>query len=77
MDRSYGELFIFTVFFSAVEQCLCTVLEIFVYIFLQVLLSQSHRFRALVLLGRFLDMGAWAVDLVIIIVFIKLSFLWK
>lgn len=31
---------------------------------LQVLLSQSHRFRALVLLGRFLDMGAWAVDLV-------------
>ena len=34
---------------------------------LQVLLSQSHRFRALVLLGRFLDMGAWAVDLVTII----------
>ncbi|THU65455.1 hypothetical protein C4D60_Mb05t03810 [Musa balbisiana] len=32
-------------------------------IVLQVLLSQSHRFRALVLLGRFLDMGAWAVDL--------------
>lgn len=31
----------------------------------QVLLSQSHRFRALILLGRFLDMGAWAVDLVI------------
>jgi regulator-associated protein of mTOR len=30
---------------------------------LQVLLSHSHRFRALVLLGRFLDMGAWAVDL--------------
>ncbi|KAK4724677.1 hypothetical protein R3W88_027456 [Solanum pinnatisectum] len=30
---------------------------------LQVLLSQSHRFRALVLLGRFLDMGPWAVDL--------------
>ncbi|XLR62105.1 hypothetical protein S83_012777, partial [Arachis hypogaea] len=29
----------------------------------QVLLSQSHRFRALVLLGRFLDMGPWAVDL--------------
>jgi regulator-associated protein of mTOR len=28
-----------------------------------VLLSQSHRLRALVLLGRFLDMGAWAVDL--------------
>ncbi|MQM11366.1 hypothetical protein Taro_044270 [Colocasia esculenta] len=28
-----------------------------------VLLSQSHRFRALVLLGRFLDMGPWAVDL--------------
>jgi regulator-associated protein of mTOR len=33
-------------------------------IVLQVLLSQSHRFRALVLLGRFLDMGPWAVDLV-------------
>jgi hypothetical protein len=31
----------------------------------QVLLSQCHRFRALVLLGRFLDMGPWAVDLVI------------
>ena len=29
----------------------------------QVLLSQVHRLRALVLLGRFLDMGAWAVDL--------------
>ncbi|KAJ1402475.1 WD40/YVTN repeat-like-containing domain superfamily [Sesbania bispinosa] len=28
-----------------------------------VLLSQCHRFRALVLLGRFLDMGPWAVDL--------------
>ncbi|XP_047316415.1 regulatory-associated protein of TOR 1 isoform X2 [Impatiens glandulifera] len=32
-------------------------------IVLQVLLSQYHRFRALVLLGRFLDMGSWAVDL--------------
>ncbi|KAG7576530.1 WD40 repeat [Arabidopsis thaliana x Arabidopsis arenosa] len=32
-------------------------------IVLQVLLSQCHRFRALVLLGRFLDMGSWAVDL--------------
>lgn len=32
-------------------------------IVLQVLLSQCHRFRALVLLGRFLDMGHWAVDL--------------
>lgn len=31
-------------------------------IVLQVLLSQSHRFKALVLLGRFLDMGHWAVD---------------
>ena len=31
----------------------------------QVLLSQCHnRFRALVLLGRFFDMGPWAVDLV-------------
>ena len=27
------------------------------------LLSQVHRLRALVLLGRFLDMGPWAVDL--------------
>ncbi|CAI5504846.1 unnamed protein product [Closterium sp. Naga37s-1] len=32
-------------------------------IVLQVLLSHSHRLRALVLLGRFLDMGPWAVDL--------------
>ncbi|KAF5750757.1 regulatory-associated protein of TOR 1 isoform X1 [Tripterygium wilfordii] len=32
-------------------------------IVLQVLLSQCHRFWALVLLGRFLDMGPWAVDL--------------
>lgn len=32
-------------------------------IVLQVLLSQVHRLRALVLLGRFLDMGCWAVDL--------------
>ena len=31
--------------------------------YVQVLLSQVHRLRALVLLGRFLDMGAWAVDL--------------
>ena len=30
---------------------------------LQVLLSQSHRLRALLLLGRFLDKGPWAVDL--------------
>ncbi|XP_077216977.1 regulatory-associated protein of TOR 1-like [Tasmannia lanceolata] len=32
-------------------------------IVLQVLLSPTHRFRALVLLGRFLDMGPWALDL--------------
>ena len=32
-------------------------------IVLQVLLSQSYRLRALVLLGRFLDMGSWAVEL--------------
>ena len=32
-------------------------------IVLQVLLSQSHRLRALILLGRFLDLGLWAVDL--------------
>jgi regulator-associated protein of mTOR len=32
-------------------------------IVLQVLLSQSHRLRALVLLGRYLDKGPWAVDL--------------
>ncbi|KAI9595572.1 raptor N-terminal caspase like domain-containing protein [Syncephalis fuscata] len=32
-------------------------------IILQVLLSQVHRMRALVLLSRFLDLGAWAVNL--------------
>ncbi|GBG59764.1 hypothetical protein CBR_g54867 [Chara braunii] len=32
-------------------------------IVLQVLLSQSHRHRALELLGQFLDKGSWAVDL--------------
>ncbi|GLU17889.1 hypothetical protein SLE2022_342370 [Rubroshorea leprosula] len=32
-------------------------------IVLQVLLSQCHRFHALFLLGKFLDMGPWAVDL--------------
>ncbi|KAK9167993.1 hypothetical protein Syun_000133 [Stephania yunnanensis] len=32
-------------------------------IVLQVLLSQCHRLRALLLLGKFLDMGPWAVDL--------------
>ncbi|KAI1449068.1 raptor N-terminal caspase like domain-containing protein [Annulohypoxylon stygium] len=30
---------------------------------LQVLLSQQHRVRALILLGRFLDLGPWAVHL--------------
>ncbi len=42
---------------------------------LQVLLSHSHRFRALVLLGRFLDMGAWAVDLVHPAIY-KLNIVW-
>jgi regulatory associated protein of mTOR len=32
-------------------------------IVLQVLLSQAHRLRALVLLSRFLDLGPWAVHL--------------
>lgn len=32
-------------------------------IVLQVLLSQIHRMRALELLGRFLDLGSWAVNL--------------
>lgn len=32
-------------------------------IVLQVLLSQSHRLRALVLLSKFLDLGSWAVNL--------------
>ena len=32
-------------------------------IVLQVLLSQAHRLRALELLGRFLDLGSWAVNL--------------
>ena len=31
-------------------------------IVLQILLSQLHRFRALVLLAKFLDLGPWAVD---------------
>jgi len=31
-------------------------------IVLQVLLSQQHRQRALVLLGKFLDLGYWAVN---------------
>ena len=31
-------------------------------IVLQVLLSQMHRVRALVLLAKFLDLGPWAVD---------------
>ena len=31
-------------------------------IVLQSLLSQTHRLRALVLLGRFLDLGPWAVN---------------
>jgi regulator-associated protein of mTOR len=34
-------------------------------IVLQVLLSQAHRLRALDLLGRFLDLGPWAVNLVL------------
>uniref|UniRef100_A0A3Q3FBT2 Regulatory-associated protein of mTOR n=1 Tax=Labrus bergylta TaxID=56723 RepID=A0A3Q3FBT2_9LABR len=33
------------------------------FFFLQVLLSQVHRLRALDLLGRFLDLGPWAVSL--------------
>jgi regulator-associated protein of mTOR len=43
---------------------------------LQVLLSHSHRFRALLLLGRFLDMGAWAVDLVHPAIY-KLNIVWE
>lgn len=39
--------------------------SLFFFFLSQVLLSQCHRFRALVLLGRFLDMGPWAVDLVV------------
>lgn len=35
----------------------------FIGIVLQVLLSQVHRLRALELLGRFLDLGPWAVNL--------------
>ena len=33
-------------------------------IVLQVLLSKAHRLRALHLLGRFLDLGPWAVNLI-------------
>ncbi|KAL8963144.1 MAG: hypothetical protein Q9193_000561 [Seirophora villosa] len=36
-------------------------------IVLQVLLSQVHRLRALILLSRFLDMGPWAVNLALTI----------
>ncbi|KAL9578380.1 MAG: hypothetical protein Q9203_007117 [Teloschistes exilis] len=36
-------------------------------VLLQVLLSQVHRLRALILLSRFLDMGAWAVELALTI----------
>jgi len=36
-------------------------------IVLQVLLSQAHRLRALVLLSKFLDMGPWAVNLALTI----------
>ena len=42
-------------------------------IVLQVLLSQVHRLRALDLLGRFLDLGPWAVNLVSLI---QKSWLW-
>lgn len=37
--------------------------ESFSFLVLQVLLSQVHRLRALELLGRFLDLGPWAVNL--------------
>ena len=36
-------------------------------IVLQVLLSQVHRLRALILLSRFLDLGPWAVNLALTI----------
>ncbi|CCM02264.1 uncharacterized protein FIBRA_04347 [Fibroporia radiculosa] len=36
-------------------------------IVLQVLLSQPHRLRALILLSQFVDLGPWAVDLVLAI----------
>ncbi|MCJ1349391.1 hypothetical protein MMC31_007631 [Peltigera leucophlebia] len=36
-------------------------------IVLQVLLSQVHRLRALILLGKFLDLGPWAVNLALTI----------
>lgn len=36
-------------------------------ILLQVLLSQTHRLRALILLGNFIDLGAWAVHLALTI----------
>ena len=44
-------------------------------IVLQVLLSQVHRLRALSLLGRFLDMGSWAVDLALSGKFLKGAYL--
>ncbi|TPX34292.1 hypothetical protein SmJEL517_g02937 [Synchytrium microbalum] len=36
-------------------------------IVLQVLLSQNHRLRALMLLSRFLDLGPWAVNLALLV----------
>lgn len=46
---------------GAVEQSCPDALLFFSF---QVLLSQVHRLRALDLLGRFLDLGPWAVSLV-------------
>lgn len=44
-------------------------------IVLQVLLSQVHRLRALDLLGRFLDLGPWAVNLVSFSYYFKICLL--
>lgn len=46
---------------QCIFNCKSTVHNVCVF---QVLLSQVHRLRALDLLGRFLDLGPWAVSLV-------------
>ena len=48
--------------FDMVKKKRLFLLRAFFKILWQVLLSQSHRLRALDLLGRFLDLGPWAVN---------------
>jgi regulator-associated protein of mTOR len=43
--------------------------QLSILIVLQALLSQSHRLRCLNILGRFLDLGPWAIHLVTVSLF--------